>query len=136
MLLCYRPITLLGKPTVAEKALQHAYKGRKDKRRDFRALWIQRINAGAREHGVKYSLLMHGLREENVQLNRKMLAELAMYEPYSFKALVEQVQYMKGGSGNGAQNSTGSQMNSRTSRLNSKSSSSSSSAGSQTISNS
>ncbi|KAF6266623.1 mitochondrial ribosomal protein L20 [Scenedesmus sp. NREL 46B-D3] len=80
----------------AEKALQHAYKGRKDKKKDTRALWIQRVNAAAREHGMKYSLFMNGLRQENVQLNRKMLSELAIFEPHSFKALVEQVQYMRG----------------------------------------
>ena len=58
-------------------------------KRDFRKLWVQRINAGAREHDVKYGELMHALGEENIALNRKMLAELAAREPKSFKALCD-----------------------------------------------
>jgi hypothetical protein len=85
---------------------------------------------------VKYSLFMHGLREENVQLNRKMLAELAMYEPYSFKALVDQVRFMKA-SGNPADTARGSQLESRTStNCLGSSSSYGSSTGSQPINNS
>jgi large subunit ribosomal protein L20 len=80
----------------AEKSLQHAYQGRKDKKTDWRALWIQRINAASRQHGMKYSWFMHGMAEDNIRLNRKMLSELAVYEPHSFKALVEQVQFMRG----------------------------------------
>ncbi|KAL3678053.1 hypothetical protein R1sor_021009 [Riccia sorocarpa] len=72
-----------------EKALQYAYRDRRNKKRDMRGLWIQRINAGARQHGVNYGQLMHGLNTENVQLNRKVLSELAMHEPYSFKTLVD-----------------------------------------------
>mmetsp|Transcript_37327 Transcript_37327/g.92291 ORF Transcript_37327/g.92291 Transcript_37327/m.92291 type:complete len:110 (-) Transcript_37327:47-376(-) len=79
-----------------EKALQYATRDRQQKKRDFRELWIQRINAGAREHGLKYSEFIHGLKEENINMNRKMLSELAMNEPYSFKALVDQVKRMKG----------------------------------------
>lgn len=80
-----------------EKALQYAYRDRRNKKRDMRALWIQRINAGAKQHGVPYSRLMHGLAQENIQINRKVLSELAMNEPYSFKALVDQVRFMRGG---------------------------------------
>ena len=79
-----------------EKALQYQYRDRKARKRDFRSLWIQRINAGARQHGVKYSDFMHALKEDNVQLNRKMLSELAMNEPYSFQALVHRVKTMRG----------------------------------------
>ncbi|PNH04902.1 50S ribosomal protein L20 [Tetrabaena socialis] len=81
-----------------EKALQHAYIGRKLKKRHWRSVWIQRINAGTREHGVTYTSFITGLKAENVQLNRKVLSELAMNEPYSFKALVEQVKFMRGSS--------------------------------------
>eukprot|EP00897_Mesotaenium_endlicherianum_P009982 jgi/Mesen1/9011/ME000563S08326 len=72
-----------------EKALQYAYRDRRNKKRDMRGLWIQRINAGTREHGVKYGEFINGLNHENVQLNRKVLSELAMHEPYSFKSLVD-----------------------------------------------
>ncbi|KAG2496505.1 hypothetical protein HYH03_005330 [Edaphochlamys debaryana] len=80
-----------------EKALQHAYVGRKLKKRYWRSVWITRINAGSREHGMSYSTLITGLKQENVQLNRKVLSELAMAEPFSFRALVEQVRFMRGG---------------------------------------
>jgi large subunit ribosomal protein L20 len=80
-----------------EKALQYAYRDRRNKKRDMRALWIQRINAGAKQHGVPYSRLMHGLAQENIRVNRKVLSELAMNEPHSFKALVDQVRLMRGG---------------------------------------
>jgi large subunit ribosomal protein L20 len=79
-----------------EKGLQYAYRDRRAKKRDFRAEWIQQINAAAREHGVKYGEFMHGLKEENIDVNRKMLADLAQNEPFSFKALVDQVKRMKG----------------------------------------
>lgn len=79
-----------------EKALQHAYVSRRLKKREYRAEWITRTNAAAREHNVKYSTLVAGLQEQNIKLNRKMLSELAMSEPFSFKALVDQVKYMKG----------------------------------------
>nr|XP_023881930.1 uncharacterized protein LOC111994299 [Quercus suber] len=71
-----------------EKALQYSYRDRRNKKRDMRSLWIQRINAGTRQHGVNYGNFMHGLMKENIQLNRKVLSELSMHEPYSFKALV------------------------------------------------
>ncbi|KAL4459066.1 hypothetical protein ABPG75_013931 [Micractinium tetrahymenae] len=82
-----------------EKSLQYAFRDRKTKKRDMRALWITRITAGSRHYGAKYSQLIHGLKQENIELNRKMLAELAANEPYSFKALVDQVRFMRGGSG-------------------------------------
>ena len=74
-----------------EKGLLYAYRDRKAKKRDFRALWIQRINAGAREHGLSYSTLMGGLRKANIDLNRKVLADLAMNHPEAFKAIVDKV---------------------------------------------
>ena len=72
-----------------EKSMQYAYRDRKVKKREFRSLWLQRINAGAREMGVSYSVFINGLKKLNVDIDRKMLAELAMHEPGSFKFLVE-----------------------------------------------
>ncbi len=74
-----------------EKAMLYAYRGRKEKKRNFRALWITRINAGAREHGMSYSQFMGALKKNNVELNRKVLADLAMNHPEAFKAVVDQV---------------------------------------------
>ncbi len=74
-----------------EKAMQYAYRGRKEKKRNFRALWITRINAGAREHGMSYSQFMGALKKNNVELNRKVLADLAMNHPEAFKAVVDKV---------------------------------------------
>ncbi len=74
-----------------EKAMVYAYRDRKQKKRDFRALWIQRINAGARQHGVSYSQLMGALKKADIQLNRKVLADLAMHHPAAFEAVVKQV---------------------------------------------
>jgi large subunit ribosomal protein L20 len=68
----------------------YAYEGRKQRKRDFRALWIQRINAGAREHGLSYSRLIHGLRLAEIELDRKILADLAVTEPEIFGAIVAQ----------------------------------------------
>ena len=72
-----------------EKALQYAYRDRRNRKRDFRALWIQRINAGARQHGLTYGKLMHGLSRAGVTLDRKVLADLAAREPAAFKAVVD-----------------------------------------------
>ncbi len=72
-----------------EKGLQYAYRDRRNKKRDFRGLWIQRINAAVREHGLTYSKFMAALKNANVDLNRKMLSELAINNPESFKSLVE-----------------------------------------------
>jgi large subunit ribosomal protein L20 len=74
-----------------EKGLTYAYRDRKQKKRDFRALWIQRINAGAREHGLSYSALMGALKKANIDLNRKVLADLAMNHPEAFKSIVDKV---------------------------------------------
>ena len=74
-----------------DRALQYAYRDRRNKKRAFRRLWIARINAGARQHGISYSKLMHGLKENNVDLNRKVLADLAMNHPTAFKAVVDSV---------------------------------------------
>jgi len=73
------------------KAGQHAYVGRKQKKRDFRRLWITRINAALERHDLKYSRFIHLLKENKIVLNRKMLAELAVREPKAFKAIVEKV---------------------------------------------
>ena len=72
-----------------EKAMQYAYRDRKRKKRTFRALWIQRINAAAREHGLTYGRFINGLGKAGVEVDRKMLADLAVMEPASFKALVD-----------------------------------------------
>ena len=74
-----------------EKGQQYAYRDRKAKKRNFRSLWITRINAGARESGMSYSVLMGNLAKKNVALNRKALADLAMNNPEAFKAIVDLV---------------------------------------------
>jgi len=73
-----------------EKAGQYAYRDRRTKKRTFRALWIQRINAGARVHDMSYSTFIDGLKKANIEVDRKVLANLAMSEPAAFGALVEQ----------------------------------------------
>ena len=80
----------VAKNTV-EKGLQHAYDGRKLKKRDFRALWIQRINAATRLHGMSYSVFMDRLKKNNIALDRKALAEIAFSDADAFKAIVEKV---------------------------------------------
>ena len=74
-----------------EKGLTYAYRDRKNKKRTFRALWIQRINAAARLEGMSYSQLMGGLHKAGIDLNRKVLADLAVNNPEAFKAIVEKV---------------------------------------------
>ena len=74
-----------------EKALVYAYRDRRAKKRVFRRLWITRINAAARMQGLSYSKLIHLLKENNVELNRKVLADLAMNHPDAFKAVVDSV---------------------------------------------
>lgn len=74
-----------------EKGLVYAYRDRKTKKRAFRSLWIQRINAGAREHGFSYSQFMGLISKSGLELNRKVLADLAMNSPEAFKAIVEKV---------------------------------------------
>ena len=74
-----------------EKALRYAYRDRRNRKRDFRALWIQRINAAVRTHDLVYSQFINGLNLANIDLDRKMLADLAVREPESFTAVVNQV---------------------------------------------
>ena len=73
-----------------EKALQYAYRDRRNKKREFRALWIQRINAAVREHDLTYSRFMAGIKAAGIEMDRKMMAALAFDEPAAFAALVEQ----------------------------------------------
>ena len=75
-----------------EKALQYAYRDRRVRKRNFRALWIQRINAAARLNGLTYAKFMHGLSVSGVALDRKVLADLAVREPGAFKGLVDKAQ--------------------------------------------
>jgi large subunit ribosomal protein L20 len=70
-----------------EKGLQYAYRDRRNRKRDFRGLWIQRINAGAREHGLTYSQFMHGIKLAGLDLDRKVLSDLAIREPEAFEAI-------------------------------------------------
>lgn len=74
-----------------EKGLVYSYRDRRNKKRNFRSLWIQRINAGARQHGLSYSAFMGLLKKEEIELNRKVLADLAMNHPEAFKAIVDRV---------------------------------------------
>ncbi|MEM0932055.1 MAG: 50S ribosomal protein L20 [Bacteroidota bacterium] len=74
-----------------EKAMLYAYRDRRNKKRTFRALWITRINAGARQHGMSYSQFMGKVKAQGIELNRKVLADLAMNHPDAFKAIVEKV---------------------------------------------
>ena len=72
-----------------EKAMQYNYRDRKNRKRTFRALWIQRINAAVREHGLTYGRFIHGLSKAGVEVDRKMLSELAIHDAAGFKVLVE-----------------------------------------------
>ena len=74
-----------------DKARQYAYRDRRVRKREFRALWIQRINAATRQHGIVYSKMIRGMGDANITLNRKVLADLAVTEPLSFKAIVDTV---------------------------------------------
>jgi large subunit ribosomal protein L20 len=74
-----------------EKGLQYAFRDRKAKKREYRALWIQRINAGVREHGLSYSKFIGLLAKAKIEINRKVLADLAMNDAKAFKAIVEKV---------------------------------------------
>jgi|SRR5690242_20362241 large subunit ribosomal protein L20 len=74
----------------ADRSLQHNYVGRKLRKRNFRALWIQRINAAVREHGLTYSRFISGLAKAGIEIDRKVLSDLAIHEPAAFKALVDQ----------------------------------------------
>lgn len=74
-----------------DRAMLYSYRDRKTKKRNFRSLWIMRINAGARMHGMSYSKFMGQLKAKNIDLNRKVLADLAMNHPDAFKAIVDKV---------------------------------------------
>ncbi len=86
-----RKNTIRAARQAVEKAGQYAYRDRRVKKRSFRALWIQRINAGVREEGLTYARFMHGVKLAGLELDRKILADLAMNEPASFKAIVAEV---------------------------------------------
>jgi large subunit ribosomal protein L20 len=73
-----------------EKGLRYAYRDRRNKKRDFRALWVQRINAAVRPHGLVYSNFINGLKKAGIELNRKVLSELAIHDAVAFTAIVEQ----------------------------------------------
>jgi large subunit ribosomal protein L20 len=87
-----RKNTITSANAAVDRSLQHAYIGRKENKRNFRALWIQRINAACRLHGLTYSRFISGLARAGIELDRKILSDLAVHEPEAFKALVEQVQ--------------------------------------------
>ena len=82
-----------------EKALRYAYRDRRNKKREFRGLWIQRINAGVRQYGLTYSRFMNGIKRAGIEVDRKVLSDLAIREPASFKALVEKAQAALGKAG-------------------------------------
>ena len=75
-----------------ERGLQYAYRDRRRRKNDFRGLWIQRINAAVRMHGMTYSQFINGLKKATIEIDRKILAELAVNQPEAFKALVEKAQ--------------------------------------------
>ena len=75
-----------------EKGLRYAYRDRRNKKRTFRALWIQRINAGVREHGLTYSQFINGMKHAGITLDRKILSDLATSEPEAFRTFIEQAQ--------------------------------------------
>ena len=83
-----------------EKSLQYAYRDRKVRKRNFRALWVQRINAAAREHGLTYARFIDGLNKAGIEIDRKVLSDMAIHEPQAFAALVKQakeaLEYLKG----------------------------------------
>ena len=85
-----RKNTITSANAAVDHSLQHNYIGRKEKKRNFRALWIQRINAACREHGITYSRFISGLLSCGIEIDRKVLADLAVKEPEAFKALVDQ----------------------------------------------
>lgn len=87
---CRKNVWTVAKNTW-EKGLTYAFRDRRNKKRNFRALWIQRINAGARIEGLSYSRLMGALRTAGIEINRKVLADLAMNHPEAFKAIVDKV---------------------------------------------
>ncbi|MCP4381861.1 MAG: 50S ribosomal protein L20 [Hyphomicrobiales bacterium] len=87
-----RKNTIRTAKAAVDKAAQYAYRDRKNRKRSFRALWIQRINAASREHGLTYGRFIDGLGKAGVEIDRKVLADLAVREPVAFKALVDKAQ--------------------------------------------
>ncbi len=87
-----RKNTIRTAKQAVEKAQQYAYRDRKRRKRSFRALWIQRINAGVRQHGLTYSRFINGLDKAGIDVDRKVLADLAVHEPDAFKTLVDKAQ--------------------------------------------
>ena len=85
-----RKNTITNANAAVDRSLQYNYVGRKLKKRNFRALWIQRINAACREHGLTYSRFISGLAKAGIEIDRKVLSDLAIHEPAAFKALVDQ----------------------------------------------
>ncbi len=85
-----RKNTIRAAKQAVEKSLQYAYVGRKQKKRTFRSLWIQRINAAVREHGLTYGRFIDGLNKAGIEIDRKVLADLAVKDAAGFKALVDQ----------------------------------------------
>ncbi len=84
-----RKNTIRTAKAAVDRAMQYAYRDRKNRKRSFRALWIQRLNAAAREHGLTYSRFIDGLGRAGIEIDRKVLSDLAIREPESFKAIVE-----------------------------------------------
>ena len=78
-----------------DKALQYAYRDRRNKKRDFRGLWIQRINAGVREHGMSYSQFINGIKKAEIDIDRKILADIAKNNPTTFKFIVDKIRQTK-----------------------------------------
>jgi len=87
-----RKNTIRAAKQAAEKAMQYAYRDRRNKKRDFKALWIQRINAGVRAEGLTYSKFINGLNKSGIKLDRKVLADIAYNNPEVFKSIVKKVQ--------------------------------------------
>jgi large subunit ribosomal protein L20 len=85
-----RKNTIRAANAAVDRSMQHQYVGRKLRKRNFRALWIQRINAAVREHGITYSRFISGLLKAGIEIDRKVLSDLAIHEPAAFKALVDQ----------------------------------------------
>jgi len=87
-----RKKTLRVAKQALEKAMQYAYRDRRAKKREFRSLWMQRINAGVRADGITYSKFIHGLNKSGIKLDRKVLADIAYNDPQAFKSIVKKVQ--------------------------------------------
>ena len=85
-----RKNTIRAAKAAVERSMQYAYRDRKNKKRSFRALWIQRLNAAVREHGLTYSRFIDGLGKAGIEIDRKVLSDIAIREPEAFAAIVEQ----------------------------------------------